>query len=218
RKVREGEGRGRVWRKKRSQRAVERLRKVPTPNDVPPAFAFIPTTVPAESGPRGRAEPISNAVPKKPDSGDDLAFLPVTALSQLVRTRAVSSTELTKVYLERLTKYDPALKCVVTVTTDLALRQAEKADQEIAAGRYRGPLHGIPWGAKDLIAYPGYKTTWGAGPYKDQTLETKATVARKLEEAGAVMVAKLSLGALAQGDQWFGCMTRNPWNPKQGSS
>jgi Asp-tRNA(Asn)/Glu-tRNA(Gln) amidotransferase A subunit family amidase len=207
-----------VSRINNSQRAFERLRKVPTPNDVPPAFAFIPTTAPAEPGPRGPVEPISNAVPKKPESGDDLAFLPVTALSQLIRTRGVSSTELTKLYLERLKKYDPALKCVVTLTVDLALKQAEKADREIAAGRYRGPLHGIPWGAKDLIAYPGYKTTWGAGPYKDQTLETKATVARKLEESGAVLVAKMTLGALAQGDQWFGGMTRNPWNVKQGSS
>ena len=185
---------------------------------MPPAFAFIPSATSAEPSPRGTVEPTSTAVPKKPDSSDDLAFLPVTALSQLVRTRAVSSTELTKLYLERLAKYDPALKCVVTLTTDLALKQADAADREIAAGRYRGPLHGIPWGAKDLIAYPGYKTTWGAGPFKDQTLDTKATVARKLEEAGAVLVAKLTLGALAQGDNWFGGMTRNPWNVKQGSS
>src|SRR5262245_30476785 len=201
-----------------SQAAFGRLRKVPTPNDVPPAFAFIPSAAPAESGPRGSVEPISNTVPKKPESSDDLAFLPVTALSQLVRTRAVSSTDLTKLYLERLKKFDPALKCVVSLTDELALKQADKADREMAAGRYRGPLHGIPWGAKDLIAYPGYKTTWGAGPYKDQTLDTKATVARKLEDAGAVLVAKLTLGALAQGDQWFGGQTRNPWYVKLGSS
>ena len=167
---------------------------------------------------RGAVEPIRSAVPKKPDSKDDLAFLPVTSLAQLVRTRAISSTELTKLYLERLKKYDPVLKCVVTLTEELVLKQAEAADREIKAGKYRGPLHGIPWGAKDLIAYPGYKTTWGAGPYKDQTLDTKATVVRKLEEAGAVLVAKLSLGALAMGDRWFGGMTRNPWNVKQGSS
>src|SRR5262249_61016147 len=107
--------------------------------------------------------------------------------------------------------------CVV-YPEGLAVRQAEHADREIAAGRYRGPLHGVPWGAKDLIAYPGYRTTWGAAPFKDQILSTKATVARKLDEAGAVLVAKLSLGALAQGDLWFGGMTRNPWNPKEGSS
>jgi len=207
-----------VGRINSSQAAFGRLRKVPTPNDVPPAFAFIPSAAPAESGPRGSVEPISNTVPKKPESSDDLAFLPVTALSQLVRTRAVSSTDLTKLYLERLKKFDPALKCVVSLTDELALKQADKADREMAAGRYRGPLHGIPWGAKDLIAYPGYKTTWGAGPYKDQTLDTKATVARKLEDAGAVLVAKLTLGALAQGDQWFGGQTRNPWYVKLGSS
>src|SRR5262249_22517941 len=146
------------------------------------------------------------------------AFLPVTSLAALLRTRQVSSLELTKLYLERLKKYDPVLRCVVTLTEELALKQAEKADREIAAGRYRGPLHGIPWGAKDLIAYPGYKTTWGAAPFKEQSFDTKATVARKLEEAGAVLVAKLTLGALAMGDKWFGGMTRNPWNPKEGSS
>jgi Asp-tRNA(Asn)/Glu-tRNA(Gln) amidotransferase A subunit family amidase len=207
-----------VGRINNALRSYDRARQVPLTNDVPPAFAFFPAPPTAELGPRGPVEPISSAVPKKPESGDDLAFLPVTALSQLVRTRAISSTELTKLYLERLKKYDPALKCVVTLTEELALKQADAADREIAAGRYRGPLHGLPWGAKDLIAYPGYKTTWGAGPYKDQTIDTKATVARKLEEAGAVLVAKLTLGALAMGDQWFGGMTRNPWNVRQGSS
>src|SRR5262249_8025983 len=139
-------------------------------------------------------------------------------LAELVRTKKVSSAELTKLSLARLTKYDPALLCVVSLTEELALKQAAEADKEIAAGKYRGPLHGIPWVAKDLIAYPGYKTTWGAGHFKEQTIDTKATVAAKLEAAGAVMVAKTTLGALAQGDQWFGGMTRNPWNVKQGSS
>lgn len=217
-KLSEAERRALVGRLNASARNYEKLRNTPLPNDVPPAFAFIPSATPVESATRGTVEPTTSAVPKKPESKDDLAFLPVTALSQLIRTRAVSSTELTKHYLERLKKYDPALLCVVTLTEELALRQAEAADREIAAGRYRGPLHGIPWGAKDLISYPGYKTTWGAGPFKDQTLDTKATVARKLEEAGAVLVAKLTLGALAQGDNWFGGMTRNPWNVKQGSS
>jgi Asp-tRNA(Asn)/Glu-tRNA(Gln) amidotransferase A subunit family amidase len=207
-----------VGRLNNSQRQYARLRQVSLPNDVPPAFAFIPTAEPAPPEPRGVAGSWASAVPTKPASSDDLAFLPLTALAGLVRKREVSSVELTKLYLERLKKYDPALKCVVTLTEDVALKQAEAADKEIAAGRYRGPLHGIPWGAKDLIAYPGYKTTWGAAPYKDQTLDTKATVARKLEDAGAVLVAKLTLGALAQGDQWFGGMTRNPWNVKQGSS
>jgi Asp-tRNA(Asn)/Glu-tRNA(Gln) amidotransferase A subunit family amidase len=167
---------------------------------------------------RGSAVPTSTAPPKKPDKGDDLAFLPVTALAALVRDRQVTSAELTRLYLGRLKKYDPVLHCVVNLTENLAHRQAEQADREIAAGRYRGPLHGIPWGAKDLIAYPGYPTTWGAAPFKDQTLETKATVARRLEEAGAVLVAKTTLGALANGDRWFGGRTRNPWDPTQGSS
>ena len=126
--------------------------------------------------------------------------------------------ELTKLYLARLKRFDPLLKCVVTLTEDLALKQAEQADREISPGTYRGPLHGIPWGAKDLIAYPGYPTTWGATPFKDRVIDEKATVAARLEEAGAVLVAKLSLGALAQGDRWFGGKTRSPWDPRTGSS
>ena len=144
--------------------------------------------------------------------------MPVTELAALVRNRKVSSTELTKLYLARLRRFDPLLKCVMSYTEKTALEQAARADQEIAAGRYRGPLHGIPWGAKDLIAYPGYPTTWGATPFKDQMLDVKATVIERLEQAGAVLVAKLTLGALAQGDRWFDQMTRNPWNPQQGSS
>ena len=200
------------------QRSFERLRKLSVPNDVPPAFAFVAAPAHGEPGPRVTVTAIPCDVPKKPEAGDDLAFLPLTSLAQLVRTKAVSSVELTKLYLDRLKKYDPALRCVVTLTEDVALKQAEAADKEIAAGNYRGPLHGIPWGAKDLISYPGYPTTWGAAPYKDQKLDTKATVAKRLEDAGAVLVAKLTLGALAMGDQWFGGMTRNPWNVKQGSS
>src|SRR5262249_21904839 len=115
--------------------------------------------------------------------------------------------------------YDPVLECVVTLTEKTALAQAEEADKEIAANRYRGPLHGVPWGAKDLIAYPGYPTTWGAEPYKDQTLDEKATVAKRLADAGAVLVAKLSRGALAWGDRWYGARTtKTPWNPRAGSS
>ncbi len=201
-------------------RDFQTLRRVPLDNSVPPALVFQPvTSQPAAEGqPRGSVRPSTDAVPKRPDSFESLAFLPITSLAALIRTRQLSSVELTKLYLQRLRQYDPALYCVVTLTEETALKQAEHADREIAAGRYRGPLHGIPWGAKDLIAYPGYKTTWGATPFKDQTLNTKATVARRLEEAGAVLVAKLTLGALAQGDRWFGGMTRNPWNPKEGSS
>ena len=200
--------------------AFQALRRVPLDNSVPPALVFQPaaTSPPADAQPRGTVSLSTDAVPRRPDSAEALAFLPVASLAALIRARQVSAVELTKLYLQRLKQYDPALYCVVTLTEELALKQAEHADREIAAGRYRGPLHGIPWGAKDLIAYPGYKTTWGATPFKDQTLDAKATVAHRLEEAGAVLVAKLTLGALAQGDRWFGGLTRNPWNPQQGSS
>jgi Asp-tRNA(Asn)/Glu-tRNA(Gln) amidotransferase A subunit family amidase len=201
-------------------RELNALRAVPLANAVAPALSFQPAPwLPPADGPvRGPVEPTVRDAPKKPEDGADLAFLPVTSLAALLRSRQVSSVELTKLYLERLRKHDPVLHCVVTLTEELALKQAEKADREIAAGRYRGPLHGVPWGAKDLIAYPGYPTTWGATPFKEQVLDVKATVAQKLEDAGAVLVAKLSLGALASGDVWFGGTTANPWNPKQGSS
>jgi Asp-tRNA(Asn)/Glu-tRNA(Gln) amidotransferase A subunit family amidase len=204
----------------RQQQQFETMRAVPLSNDVPPALTFQPAPwLPPYCEPvRHTVDPIERSAPKKPDASEDLAFLPVTSLAALLRTRQISSVELTKLYLERLRKYDPILYCVVSYTEELALKQAERADREIASGRYRGPLHGVPWGAKDLIAYPGYRTTWGAEPFKNQTLSQKATVARRLEEAGAVLVAKLTLGALAMGDRWFGGMTRNPWNPKSGSS
>ena len=204
----------------RRLRNYEGLRAVVVEHGVAPAFAFHPAPHETVDAPveRGVTSFTENAAPKRPDSVDDLAFLPVTELAALVRSRQVSSVELTKLYLDRLQKYDPVLKCVVTLTDDLAMKQAKQADREIAAGRYRGPLHGIPWGAKDLIAYPGYTTTWGATPFQDQVLQGKATVAQRLDDAGAVLVAKLSLGALASGDRWFGGQTRNPWNPAQGSS
>lgn len=204
----------------RQQGNLKALRKFDTPNDVAPALVFNPSPGLPSVSPTAFApiEPMAGSEVRKPSSADDLAFLSVAALSKLLRSRQVSSMELTRLYLERLHKHDATLKCVVTFTDDLALKQAEQADREIAAGRYRGPLHGIPWGAKDLIAYPGYKTTWGAGPTKEQTIDVKATVARKLDEAGAVLIAKLTLGALAMGDQWFGGKTRNPWNPEEGSS
>ncbi len=197
----------------------EAIRKQPLSNDVSPALSFIPLAAPVPAGtPRGTVEAIKAPDPAKPDSSDELAFLPLTSLAALVRTKKVSSVELTKLYLDRLKKYDPKLLCVVSLTEELAMKQAKKADDEIAAGKYRGPLHGIPWGAKDLIAVPGYKTTWGAEHYKNQTIDTTATVAQKLEDAGAVLVAKLTLGALAMGDQWFGGRTRSPWDTNQGSS
>jgi Asp-tRNA(Asn)/Glu-tRNA(Gln) amidotransferase A subunit family amidase len=196
------------------------LRAVKLDNGVPPALVFRPAPweSPSADVPRAPVEVAEPPAPRRPDSAETLAFMSVSALAGLLRTRQVSSVELTKLYLERLHKYDPALLCVVSYTEEIALKQAEQADREIAAGQYRGPLHGVPWGAKDLISYPGYKTTWGATPFKEQMLEQKATVARRLEEAGAVLVAKLTLGALAMGDHWFGGITRSPWNPKVGSS
>ena len=154
----------------------------------------------------------------RPESDEELAFLPAYQLAALIRARQVSSVELTQLYLQRLQRYDAQLHCVVNLTESLAMRQAEQADQEIAAGQVRGPLHGVPWGAKDLIAVEGYPTTWGLPGFRDRQFNKNATVADRLSQAGAVLVAKLSLGAIAMGDQWFGGTTRNPWNIEQGSS
>jgi Asp-tRNA(Asn)/Glu-tRNA(Gln) amidotransferase A subunit family amidase len=199
-------------------RSVAALNKLELGNSVPPALHFTPAPGQVPSGGRGKVTPTPVKDAKKPEKDDDLAFAPLATLAELVRTKEVTSTELTKLYLARLKKYDPALLCVVSLTEELALKQAEAADRDIAAGKYRGPLHGIPWAAKDLIAYPGYKTTWGAGHFKDQELKERATVAARLDDAGAVLVCKSTLGTLAWGDVWFGGMTRNPWNIKQGSS
>jgi Asp-tRNA(Asn)/Glu-tRNA(Gln) amidotransferase A subunit family amidase len=199
--------------------SYEQLRKIDIPLDTEPALTFRPY-LPGRK-PKGGATPGAKikvtlqppAARPSASSLDDLAFLPVTALAPLVQRRDVSATELTKMYLERLKKYGPKLNNVVTLTEDLALAQAAQADQEIRAGRYRGPLHGIPWGAKDLFATKGIPTTWGAGPFQNQTFDYDATVVERLREAGAVLVAKLSMGALAQGDRWFRGQTKNPWNP-----
>jgi Asp-tRNA(Asn)/Glu-tRNA(Gln) amidotransferase A subunit family amidase len=142
----------------------------------------------------------------------------VNDLAGLVRRRQVSSEALTTMYLARLERLDARLKCVTTLTRERALAQAKVVDREIAAGRYLGPLHGIPWGAKDLLAVRGYPTTWGSAPYREQVLEEDATVVRRLDDAGAVLIAKLTLGELAQGDQWYGGRTNNPWKLDQGSS
>ncbi len=187
-------------------------------NHLPPSFVFHPLPpgkpMPETAGGMRRSQP---EVPR-PASNTDLAFLPVTHLARLVESREVTSTELTELYLARLKEFDPVLMCVVNQTEDLAREQAARADEEIAAGNYRGPLHGIPWGAKDLLAVKGTKTTWGASPYRDRVIDEDATVYTNLTEAGAVLVAKLTMGALAQGDRWFGGRTRNPWNTEQGSS
>ena len=204
----------------RSLRDYASLRKLKLDNGVSPAVTFDPAPwLPPNDGRRKSTVSMTErAAPKLPRSDEDLAFLPVTELAALVRTRKVTSTRLTKLYLSRLKKYDPALKFVVNLTEKLALKQAARADAEISAGRYRGALHGIPWGAKDLMAVPGYPTTWGAPQFKEQVIDEPATVYRRLEAAGAVLVAKLSMGALAQGDRWFGGQTKCPWYPKIGSS
>jgi len=175
------------------------------------------------------ADPAPAAVPRtyamsaqepvtRPADLEEAAFLPLTQLAELIRSRQVTSLELTEMYLRRLKRYDPALQCVAAYTDDLAIKQAKRADAEIARGRYRGPLHGIPWGAKDLLATRGYPTQWGAAPYQGQQLDVDATVVQRLEEAGAVLIAKLTLGALANGDVWYGGMTKNPWDTSEGSS
>lgn len=206
-------------------RNYRRLRQVPLANNIPPPLYFNPQVQETEkiSSTTYEAPPPSMATPaeiktKRPENLEELAFFPVTALAELIRTRQVTSIELTEMYLNRLKKYGPRLECVVTLTEELARKQAKRADEEIAAGKYRGPLHGIPWGAKDLLATKGIRTTWGAAPYKDQVPDEDATVVKKLEEAGAVLVAKLTLGELAWGDVWFGGRTRNPWDYEQGSS
>lgn len=200
------------------KRGIEAGQAIRIPNAIPPAFQFNPT--PSTMNPVNDSGSVKAPKPdvKKLDKDDDLAFAPAYVLAQLLATKQISSVELTKFFLDRLQKYDAALKCVVTFTDDLAMKQAKKADEERAKGRNRGVLYGIPWGAKDLIAVPGYKTTWGAGHFKDQSFDEPATVYSRLENAGMVLVAKLTLGALAMGDKWFGGMTRNPWDVKRGSS
>jgi Asp-tRNA(Asn)/Glu-tRNA(Gln) amidotransferase A subunit family amidase len=202
--------------------AFERLRELEIPPGTEPAVTFRPY-LPGRKPKPGATPGARLKVTLRPPAArtasiEDLAFQPVTALAALVQKRDISATDLTKVYLERLEKYGPKLNCVVTLTGELALAQAAQADKEIRSGRYRGPLHGIPWGAKDLFATKGIPTTWGAAPYQNQVFDYDATVVERLREAGAVLVAKLSMGALAQGDQWFKGRTRTPWNPERGSS
>jgi len=195
------------------------LRAVPLDNSVAPAVQFNPVVAGMIFDTKAKHLKMSERQARhRPSNLEQVAFWPVTDLSGLIKSRQVSSLELTTLYLNRLKRYDPKLKCVVTLTEALALKQANDADKEIAAGHYRGPLHGIPWGAKDLLAVKGYPTTWGAMPYKDRVIDEDATVVKRLEEAGAVLVAKLTLGALAWGDVWFGGKTRNPWAPDKGSS
>jgi len=200
-------------------KSYEKIRKISIDNSIPPALEFNPLPIGVTAPENEKFFKMSNIdVKKKFKDIEELAFLPVTHLSKLIKNRTVTSTELTKMYLDRLKRYHPKLECVITLTEELAFKQAKKADDEIKVGKYRGPLHGIPWGAKDLLAVKGYKTTWGAAPYKDQIINTDATVVKRLEDAGAVLIAKLTMGALAWGDVWYGGKTKNPWNIEEGSS
>ena len=203
-------------------KSYEAIYALHIPNSVAPCLIFDPVLpgmkFETERRPARISKPSVIAAPGTPKNLEDVAFAGVRELAELVRTKKVSSLALTQMYLERIKRYDPTLKFVVTLTEDRALAQAKNADREIAAGKYRGPLHGLPWGAKDLLATKGFRTTWGAGGFENQMIDEDATVVKRLDEAGAVLVAKLTLGALAQGDHWFGGVTRNPWNPGQGSS
>jgi len=203
----------------RALNGYDGLRKIDVPLDTEPAFHFRPSLPGKE--PKARASKfLPTRVTKLAAFKDpeELCFLPVTELAALVRARKITSTDLTKMYLARLKKYSPKLLCVITMTEELAMEQAARADKEIAAGKYRGALHGIPYGAKDLFNTKGIKTTWGAEPFQEQIPTYTCTAINRLEKAGAVLLAKLSMGALAQGDKWFGGVTKNPWNLEQGSS
>jgi Asp-tRNA(Asn)/Glu-tRNA(Gln) amidotransferase A subunit family amidase/Asp-tRNA(Asn)/Glu-tRNA(Gln) amidotransferase C subunit len=199
--------------------AYERLRSIPLDNGVPPALVFEPLPPDVKLSPERKASVYSEVkAPEVPDDLEQVAFLPVLQLAKLIAEGDLTSVDLTQMYLARLKRHGEHLHCVITLMEEQALAQAAQADREIAAGKHRGPLHGIPWGAKDLLATKGVRTTWGAEPYENQMIDTDATVVERLSQAGAVLVAKLSLGALAMGDVWFGGLTRNPWDDKNGSS
>ncbi len=199
--------------------AYREIRAYGLPNSTPPAIQFNPLPygfhLPEPTPPIQWEIPEGIAIPSWEA---DLAYMSIPELASLIRSREISCLALTEFFLNRLKKYDPQLHCVVTLTEEYAIEQAKKMDAELAAGKDRGILHGIPFGAKDLFAFPGYPTTWGAGAYKEQVLEETAGIIKKLEEAGAVLVAKTTLGALAMGDVWFADTTRNPWNLEEGSS
>jgi Asp-tRNA(Asn)/Glu-tRNA(Gln) amidotransferase A subunit family amidase len=199
----------------RNLAAYEALRKIDVPLDTEPAILFHP----ALPGKKFDTTPAKFKLskPEAPPfkSVEEVAFFTATQLGELIRTRRLSPIELTRMYLGRLKRYGPKLNCVITLMEETAMKQAEQAEREIKSGKYRGPLHGVPWGAKDLFATKGTPTTWGAEPYREQMIDTDATVVERLREAGAVLLAKLSMGALAQGPRWFGGVTRNPWVPDE---
>ena len=201
-----------------NRKGYDSMRKYKLSNDVAPAVLFSPKPNSFEWKKRDRQCEWQVKPIELPDNTHEIAFLPVTELAYLIKKKKITSTALTRIYLDRLKQFGDTLKTVVTITESLALQQAAQADEEIAQGKYRGLLHGIPYGIKDLFAVPGYKTTWGAEPYQQQVINAKAEVVQRLEDAGAVLVAKLTTGALARGDVWFGGKTKNPWDLKQGAS
>src|SRR4051812_37130511 len=203
-----------------NRKFTQTFRDITLDNSLLPPFVFTPLASPAARPDRRGYQVSKSAAPAiksqpRPESNEELAFSSLRSLAALLRAREVSSVELTKLYLGRLHRYDPLLKCVVTFTDELALKQAEQADRDLARGHDRGPLHGIPWGLKDVLAYPGYPTTWGAPQYRTRIIDTKAAVAERLEQAGAVLVAKLATGPFAGENFWYRGRTRNPWNPHQ---
>ena len=200
-------------------RNFEQLRELDIPLDTEPALTFDPRPAGFRM-PEGdsRVEVREPVRLERAGTDEDIAFMSSAQLSRLIYSRQISPVELTEIYLRRLREYESVLFCVISYTEERAMAQARRAEREIMAGIYRGPLHGVPWGAKDLLAARGYRTTWGAKPYEDQVIDYDATAVTRLDEAGAILVAKLTLGALAMGDWWFGGRTRNPWNPEQGSS
>ncbi|RKQ50319.1 Asp-tRNA(Asn)/Glu-tRNA(Gln) amidotransferase A subunit family amidase [Roseivirga pacifica] len=204
----------------RSLGGTQELHAYELDNSTPPVLWFNP---PKGSRPiPTKQEAIAWGFPENvqlPANRNDLAFYTVAELSVLIREKKISSVELTQFFIDRLKTYGDTLQSVITITEERAMAQAKRADELLAGGTYLGPLHGIPYGAKDLLAVPDYKTTWGAGPFQEQNRgEELATVVKKLDDAGAVLVAKLTLGALAMGDVWYGGTTKNPWNLEQGSS
>lgn len=208
---------------KRNVKSYEELRGIDVPNSVPPAGTFFAEAY-AEAVPIERAKEAKlqwrepPGAPSRPGNPEDIAYLSIPALAALMQSRKLSPVELAEIHLDRLKLIGPKLNCVVTLMEEQGLAQARRAEAEIKAGRIRGPLHGVTWGAKDLLATRGVRTTWGAKPYENQMIAEDATVVRKLDEAGAVLLAKLSLGELAMGDLWFGGRTNNPWNLERGSS
>jgi Asp-tRNA(Asn)/Glu-tRNA(Gln) amidotransferase A subunit family amidase len=213
------------------RKQYEKIHDLQLANSIMPAFVFDPVLPqerekiqterkPIRVSPLAANDPAKSYKPtgRAPKDLEEVCYWNVRQLAELVRTKRVSSSDLTAMYLGRLKRLNAELHCVITLTEERAKAQAAEADKEIAAGKYRGPLHGLPWGAKDLLAVKGYNTTWGAGGFEQQSFDYDSTVVERLDHAGAVLIAKLTLGALAMGDKWFGGMTRNPWSLEQGSS